>query len=651
MGLSPKKENLNSSFDSTSKAEERVLPERGNWDNKLEYLLSSVGYAVGLGNVWRFPYLCYQNGGGAFLLPYILVLFLCGLPIFLIETSLGQFSSQGPVRAFNGIPILKGLGFSMLCVSLFVAPYYNIILSWTIFYLYNAGKALTGEKLPWEECKESWGPSCYGREKAANCSMYMNSTLKGYNMELFNSSCDKYFERQMAVEKFWEIECLGSFIKPSYDDAMSTTAEHVIDPTPLGPIQWHLALTLFISWLIIGFSILKGVKSSGKTMYVTATLPYVILTILLVRGLMLDGAIDGIKYFIKPVPSRLKEAKIWKDAVSQIFYSLSVSWGGLLTLSSYNPFRNNLYRDTFIVVCTNSATSIYAGFAIFSYLGYMAKSLGMNVEDIVNDGPGLAFQVWPEAMTQISETPWICGLFAILFFLMLYSLGVSTMIVTVETITTSLLDIFPILRQKRKQIVAGIITTLFLLGLPMVTQNGIYWFTIMDTYAASYSLIVSATLEMLAVSYIYGIDRMGSDIKMMTSKVLPVLFKHLWSYVTPAILLVTLAMSIVNFETNTSTFYGEKFKFHYKTHFLAMILVFMPIIIIIGIAVRELKNNNWNFKAACKPTSHWGPLADVDRIMWNKERTDDIVYRTHSEVATGVPLEPMDSNLEKKLLT
>lgn len=82
--------------------------KRASWGNKIEFLLSMIGYAVGLGNIWRFPYLCYRNGGGAFLIPYLICLFLCGLPIFFFEVALGQFCSQGPVKAFNGVPIVKG---------------------------------------------------------------------------------------------------------------------------------------------------------------------------------------------------------------------------------------------------------------------------------------------------------------------------------------------------------------------------------------------------------------------------------------------------------------------------------------------------------------------------------------------------------------
>ena len=124
-------------------------PERQSWGNKIEFLLSMVGYAVGLGNIWRFPYLCYKNGGGAFLIPYIICLFLCGLPIFFFEVALGQFCSQGPIKAFNGVPIIKGLGYTMVVVSVLIGCYYNVIITYTLRYLIDSIISLKNGVLPW----------------------------------------------------------------------------------------------------------------------------------------------------------------------------------------------------------------------------------------------------------------------------------------------------------------------------------------------------------------------------------------------------------------------------------------------------------------------------------------------------------------------
>uniref|UniRef100_A0A8C5UEZ7 Transporter n=1 Tax=Malurus cyaneus samueli TaxID=2593467 RepID=A0A8C5UEZ7_9PASS len=121
--------------------------ERGNWSSKGDYLLSMVGYAVGLGNVWRFPYLTYQNGGGAFLIPYTLMLALAGLPLFFMECSLGQFASQGPVSVWRILPLFQGVGITMVIISTFVTIYYNVIIAYALYYLFASFQKV----LPWSE--------------------------------------------------------------------------------------------------------------------------------------------------------------------------------------------------------------------------------------------------------------------------------------------------------------------------------------------------------------------------------------------------------------------------------------------------------------------------------------------------------------------
>ncbi|XP_009985813.1 PREDICTED: sodium- and chloride-dependent glycine transporter 2-like, partial [Tauraco erythrolophus] len=135
---------------------------RGNWSSKLDFILSMVGYAVGLGNVWRFPYLAFKNGGGAFLIPYLMMLALAGIPIFFLEVSLGQFASQGPVSVWKAIPALQGCGIAMLIISVLIAIYYNIILCYTLFYLFASFVPV----LPWASCNNPWNtPDCKDKNK------------------------------------------------------------------------------------------------------------------------------------------------------------------------------------------------------------------------------------------------------------------------------------------------------------------------------------------------------------------------------------------------------------------------------------------------------------------------------------------------------
>uniref|UniRef100_A0A3B5MJ75 Transporter n=1 Tax=Xiphophorus couchianus TaxID=32473 RepID=A0A3B5MJ75_9TELE len=134
---------------------------RGQWGNKLEFVLSVAGSIIGLGNMWRFPYLCYKNGGGAFLIPYLIFLFTCGVPVFFLEVALGQYTSQGGITCWRKIsPLFEGLGYGTQVIVTLLNFYYIIVLAWGIFYLYYS----FSWDLPWSSCNNTWntGKECGG---------------------------------------------------------------------------------------------------------------------------------------------------------------------------------------------------------------------------------------------------------------------------------------------------------------------------------------------------------------------------------------------------------------------------------------------------------------------------------------------------------
>ncbi|CAH1233368.1 SLC6A5 [Branchiostoma lanceolatum] len=172
--------------------------ECGNWSHKMDYLLSLLGFAVGLGNVWRFPYLCYRNGGGAFLIPYVIMLLLSGLPLFLMELALGQFASQGPISVWKLSPIFKGVGFAMFTISSLIGIYYIVLLAYSIFYLFAS---FTSE-LPWNTgCTNAWNtPDCTISDHGLiwiNGTWYNRTEIQ--DTELWNSS-----KRVSQSEEFWK---------------------------------------------------------------------------------------------------------------------------------------------------------------------------------------------------------------------------------------------------------------------------------------------------------------------------------------------------------------------------------------------------------------------------------------------------------------
>uniref|UniRef100_A0AAX7TXI4 Transporter n=1 Tax=Astatotilapia calliptera TaxID=8154 RepID=A0AAX7TXI4_ASTCA len=455
------------------------LQARGQWASKAEFLLAVAGQIIGLGNVWRFPYLCYKNGGGVFFVPYLLFLVLCGIPLFLLETSLGQYTSLGGVSAWrNMCPLFGGLGYASQVMILHGCVYYIVILAWALLYLSYSFQA----ELPWSHCNNTWNTK-------ANWGLF---TLDG-----------------------------------------------------LGPISWKLALCLATVWLICYFCVWKGVKSTGKVVYLTATFPYVMLFVLLVRGATLPGATQGIIYYLKPNVTRLADPQVWMDAGTQIFFSYGICLGSLTALGSYNKYNNDCYKDSFMLCLLNSATSFLAGFAIFSVLGFMAEEQGVDIGTVAQSGPGLAFIAYPRAVAMMP----VPQLWAVCFFLMIIMLGLDTQFVSLEALMTSVTDLYPHLIRRghrRELLLLFVCIVCFLVGLVMVTPGGLYVFQIYDHFSCSgASLLLLSIFQSLAIGWVYGAERFSANIRDMTGYSPLPFFNLCWKYLTPIVCTATFIFSLV----------------------------------------------------------------------------------------------------------
>lgn len=284
----------------------------------MDFMMSCVGFAVGLGNVWRFPYLCYKNGGGVFLIPYMLIVFVGGIPVFFLEIALGQFMKAGSINVWNIAPLFKGLGYASMVIVFFSNTYYIMVLAWAFYYLIKSFNST----LPWSTCDNEWNtPNCIEIFRHQDCinGSLANDTING------NMTCAELANARSPIIEFWENKVLN------ISSGLGETGE----------FNWELMLCLIAVWVMVYFCVWKGVKSTGKIVYFTATFPYVVLIILLVRGVTLPGAYDGIMFYIKPDWSKLWEAQVWIDAGTQIFFSYAIGLGALTALGSYNRFNND----------------------------------------------------------------------------------------------------------------------------------------------------------------------------------------------------------------------------------------------------------------------------------------------------------------------
>ncbi|KAL6073009.1 hypothetical protein STEG23_010735 [Scotinomys teguina] len=466
--------------------------ERPKWDNKLQYLLSCIGFAVGLGNIWRFPYLCQTYGGGAFLIPYFIALVFEGIPLFYIELAIGQRLRKGSIGVWKTIsPYLGGVGFVQECQS-----------SGTVSY-------------------------------------------------------------------FW------------YRQTLNITS----DINNTGTIQWKLFLCLIACWATVYLCVIRGIESTGKAIYFTALFPYLVLTIFLVRGLTLPGATEGLTYLFTPNMKILQNPRVWLDAATQIFFSLSLAFGGHIAFASYNPPRNNCEKDAVTIALVNSMTSLYASITIFSIMGFKAtndygRCLDRNILSIINEfdfpelsisrdeypavlmylnatqaerlaqlplktchledfldksasGPGLAFIVFTEAVLHMPGA----SVWSVLFFGMLFTLGLSSMFGNMESVITPVFDMGILPRGIPKEAVTGMVCLVcFLSAICFTLQSGNYWLEIFDSFAASLNLIIFAFMEVVGVIYVYGMKRFCDDIEWMTGRRPNLYWQVTWRVVSPTLL-------------------------------------------------------------------------------------------------------------------
>ncbi|XP_024219145.1 sodium-dependent noradrenaline transporter [Halyomorpha halys] len=531
-------------------------PQRETWGRNADFLLSIIGFAVDLSNVWRFPYLCYRNGGGAFLIPYTLMLVFGAVPLFYMELILGQFNRQGPITLWRICPLFKGVGMCAVIVAFFVSFYYNVIIGWALYYLVGSLSA----ELPWLYCNNTWNTD--------SCTHFQFNSSNGTD-RAEHSPASEYFRRGV--------------LEMDRSDGLHD----------LGLPKLQLAICVFVVYCVLYLSLFKGVKSTGKVVWATATMPYLVLTILLVRGLMLPGAMTGIKYYLQPELSKLKETQVWVDAAVQIFYSVGAGFGVHLSYASYNNFNNNCFSDCIITSAVNSFTSFFSGFVIFTYLGFMSHKQGIPISSVATEGAGLVFQVYPEAVATLPGSHF----WSLLFFFMLIMLGLDSGMGGLECIITGLMDEyggrFIGMKYVREIFTFVIVGSSFCMALVNVTPGGIYFFHLLDSYAGM-SLLCSALFEAIAVAWFYGLEKFCQDVTDMLGKKPALFWRLCWKFVSPIFIVGVVIIGLVNL-INEPLCYGD-YAYPGWAEVIGWSVSLTPILAIPGMAVWSLYKTPGTFK-------------------------------------------------------
>ncbi|CAD7683275.1 unnamed protein product [Nyctereutes procyonoides] len=558
--------------------EELDAEDRPAWNSKLQYILAQIGFSVGLGNIWRFPYLCQKNGGGAYLVPYLVLLIIIGIPLFFLELAVGQRIRRGSIGVWHYVcPRLGGIGFSSCIVCLFVGLYYNVIIGWSIFYFFKSFQY----PLPWSECP----------------------VIRNGTMAVVEAECEK----SSATTYFWYREAL---------DISNSISES-------GGLNWKMTLCLLVAWSIVGMAVVKGIQSSGKVMYFSSLFPYVVLICFLVRGLLLRGAVDGILHMFTPKLDKMLDPQVWREAATQVFFALGLGFGGVIAFSSYNKQDNNCHFDAALVSFINFFTSVLATLVVFAVLGFKANimnekcvveclrvlcpplpfyldpstlrcrnaekilgylhtnvlsrdlipphvnfshltakdytdmyrvikavkedrfsALGLDpclLEDELDksvQGTGLAFIAFTEAMTHFPASPF----WSVMFFLMLINLGLGSMIGTMAGITTPIIDTFKV---PKEMFTVGCCVFAFFVGLLFVQRSGNYFVTMFDDYSATLPLTVIVILENIAVAWIYGTKKFMQELTEMLGFRPYRFYFYMWKFVSPLCMAVLTTASII----------------------------------------------------------------------------------------------------------
>ncbi len=435
---------------------------RGAFSSRRVFILAAIGSAVGLGNIWRFPYVAYENGGGAFLVPYLVALLTAGIPFLLLDYAIGhRYRGSAPLSFARLRRGTEGFGWWQVSICFVIAVYYAAVLAWALRYTFFS-------------LDQAWGAD---------------------------------------PEAFF----FGEFLQAGDVEVTADVVPGVLVP---------LALVWLAVLVIMALGVQRGI---GVTSLVFIPLLVLAFVALVVQALLLPGAGAGLDALFTPDWSALATPGVWAAAFGQIFFSLSVGFGIMITYASYVRPREDMVGSGLVVGFSNSGFELLAGIGVFAALGFMAQAGGVAVGDVASGGIGLAFIAFP---TIISEAPG-GALLGVLFFGALVIAGITSLISVIEVVISAVRDKFDTSRLTAT-LAVGVPTAVLSLVL-FSTTSGIYVLDVVDHFVNQYGILVVALLSMLVVTWVvralpdlaehlnvHGRPRVGTGWRVLTSVVAPV---------------------------------------------------------------------------------------------------------------------------------
>jgi NSS family neurotransmitter:Na+ symporter len=447
---------------------EREEAKRGLFSSRTVFILAAIGSAAGLGNIWRFPYVAYENGGGAFIIPYLVALVTAGLPFLLLDYSIGhRYRGSAPLSFRRMSKRTEFLGWWQVGICSVIAVYYAVIIAWAMRYTFFS-------------LSESWGED-------PNTFFFVD---------------------------FLEVAEPGL----SFD----------IVPAVLVPLLlvWGAVV------LILALGVQRGV---GAASVILIPIMIVAFTALVVQALFLDGAGAGLDALFRPNWEALSDTGVWAAAFGQIFFSLSIGFGIMITYSSYVGRKTDMTGSGLVVGLSNSSFELLAGIGVFAALGFMAQASGVAIDEVATQGLGLAFIAFP---TIISEAPG-GAVIGVLFFGSLVFAGLTSLVSVIEVVVSAVRDKLDLGRAEASVLVGVPVSIVSILM--FATTTGVPILDTVDYFINQFGILLVAVVSMIAVSWVVrDVHALRDHLNLTGSVRVGGWWTVLVSLVTPAVLVFVL---------------------------------------------------------------------------------------------------------------